>query len=169
MWIDGTVVEFRLSILWLLLRSPMVEITVYPSDETYKVETAVQCFVCHTECVPDFLVMVIQYIYIYIYNRADGTDSLEALSPSKPIALGMSSSQHPHRANEFWLCWSTNTSVSIYGNPQENVFSFLLLYVMFVLLGRFDCIATILCGAASRICTKPYVAFFYSSCLQAFR
>ena len=34
MWTDGTVVEFGLCILWLLVRSPVVELTVCTADET---------------------------------------------------------------------------------------------------------------------------------------
>ena len=33
-WTGGPVVEFRLYMLWLLVRSPAMEITVYIADET---------------------------------------------------------------------------------------------------------------------------------------
>ena len=34
MWVDGPVVEFRLSILWKMIQSPVGKITVYTADET---------------------------------------------------------------------------------------------------------------------------------------
>ena len=57
------VVEFQLYILWSLVRSPVVEIMAYTADETLFVEKAAQYFVCFTECLPDFLVIIIQYIW----------------------------------------------------------------------------------------------------------
>ena len=33
-WTGGSVIEFQLCIVWLLVRSPVVEITVYTADKT---------------------------------------------------------------------------------------------------------------------------------------
>ena len=47
--------EFWLCILWSLVRSPVVEITVYTADETCPVLYVTR------KCLPDFLVIVIQF------------------------------------------------------------------------------------------------------------
>ena len=73
-----------------LVRSPEMEITVY----------AAQCSVCHTECLPNFLVMVIQFImynsslkkkniYIYIYNAVLITRGFLTLSLSLSLSLSL--------------------------------------------------------------------------------
>ena len=46
MWIGGSVVEFQLCILWLLVRSPLVEITVFTVDKSKQLSSI---SVCHTQ------------------------------------------------------------------------------------------------------------------------